>query len=222
MIISLFYKEWIKTRRIISLFFILFAGFVTYTFIDIAQMFRMSRPEVVWNEIVLNDISFVSFIKWLPLLSAIALALIQHVPEMVNKRFKLTLHLPLTENSIVIWILSYGWAILLGLYTVTLIALVIGLSCYFPIEFIQSSLYVSLPWFLGGFAAYMLTSWAVYEPVWRYRAVNILIAVCTLSIFFFDGKSGAYLPFIPYLIAITIISAGFPFFSIIRFKEGAQ
>lgn len=222
MIQSLFYKEWIKTRRVIFLFLILFSGFVAYSFIDVAQMFRMSRPEIVWNDIILNDVSLVSYFNWLPLLAGIILALTQHVPEMINKRFKLTLHLPLPENKIVVLMLSYGLAILVMLYAATCIVLVTGLSYYFPSEFIRSSLYVASPWFLGGFAAYTLTSWVVYEPVWKFRVVNMLIAVCVLQLFLFDGRSGAYLPFIPYLVVIAVMTISFPFYSIIRFKEGAQ
>ncbi|MDR0823687.1 MAG: hypothetical protein LBN74_01230 [Prevotella sp.] len=222
MIQALFYKEWIKTRRIILLLFVLFAGFVAYTFIDLAQMFRVNPPEVIWDNIILKDFLLIPNIKWLPLLAGILLAITQYVPEMVNKRFKLTLHLPLSENKIVIGMLSYGILVLSFLFAITYIVLLSGLSSYFPREFILSSFYVSCPWFLGGFAGYMLTTWIIYEPVWKYRIANAMVSICTLMLFFFDQKSGAYLPFIPYLLIIIIMSISFPFYAVIRFKEGAQ
>lgn len=222
MIQAIFYKEWIKTKRVVLLLFILFAGFTAYTFIDIAQMFRVNRPETIWGNIILKDILLIPNIRWLPLVAGILLAITQHIPEMVNKRFKLTLHLPLPDNTIVIWMLLYGLFVLLSLYAATYTALLFGLSSYFPQEFILSSFYMSFPWFMGGFTAYLFTVWIIYEPVWKYRVSIVLISVCTLMLFFFEGKSGAYLPFTPYLAIIMVTSICFPFYSVIRFKEGAQ
>lgn len=221
MIQALFYKEWIKTRQVIFLSIILFAGFITYTFIDIAQMFRLNRPETIWSSIILKDIYLISNVQWLPLVAGTVLSIAQYVPEIINKRLKLTLHLPLQDGTIVTWMLSYGFFVLLTLFTITIATLLIGLNTYFPNEFILSSFYTSIPWFMAGFTAYFLTAWIILEPVWKYRVSFIMISICTLILYFFDGKSGAYIPFIPYLLIIMVMSIYFPFYSVIRFKEGA-
>ena len=222
MIQALFYKELIKTQRVILLLVLLFAGFIAYTFIDIAQMFRVSGAVAVWSNIILKDIVLLPNIKWLPLIAGLFLAITQYTPEMIDKRLKLTLHLPLPENKIIIIMLAYGLLVLTALYLVSYLVIMGGIGYYFSGELVTSSFYLTIPWFIGGYAGYLLATWIIYEPVWKQRIFNAIISICTLMLFYIDGKSGAYIPFIPYLLLILILSFSFLFYSTARFKEGAQ
>lgn len=222
MLQALFYKEWCKTKRIVLLLIIIFAGVLGYTFINIEQMFRISGATTVWTNTILKEVSILpQVITWIPLLAALLLAFAQFVPEMTDKRLKLTLHLPLPENKIMTTTLLYGICILFALYLITYILLLGGASLYYPSEIIIATIWESFPWFLAGFMGYLLAAWITLEPTWRQRISNTFIAVCALSAFFIEAKFGAYSTFIPYLILVTIVSFSFPFYSTARFKDGA-
>ena len=219
---ALFYKEWVKTWKLIALATIVFGGSITYSFISITQDLRVSGAIDVWESVIMKDLPLLPTLKWLPLLVSVLLALAQYVPEMQDKRLKLTLHLPLPESGIVLFMLSYGITILLSIYIISYIILLSGLSIWFPSEFVLSSFYTTAPWFLAGLSAYLLTTWVCLEPVWKHRIINAVFAVSGLSLFFIDARSGGYNLFLPYLLVFTVLGLLFPFYSVIRFKEGAQ
>lgn len=222
MINSIFYKEWIKTRRVLFLAIIVFACFIIYTFINVGQIFRVSGAVAVWTDTMLKDISLLPKMEWLPLIFSILFGASQFVPEMVNKRLKLTLHLPLPENKIMYAMLFYGIICLLLLYAAIYAVLIIGMGMYYPAEIVLSMFKLSLPWFLAGLIGYLFVAWICLEPVWRQRIFNSLIAICAINFFMIAAKSGAYVTFIPYLVVLIIVAYTFPFYSMSRFKEGAQ
>jgi hypothetical protein len=222
MIASIFYKEWIKTRKILLLSLAVFAALIIYTFINIEQMFRISGATQVWTDTILKDVSVLAKIQWLPLILSILFGVSQFVPEMSNKRLKLTLHLPMPENKIMFSMLAFGLSSLLILYVITYIAIYGGMSIYYPLEIVLSMVKASLPWFMAGLAGYLFVAWICIEPVWRQRVFNTLIAAYALTFFMISAKSGAYMPFIPYLFGTIIIAYFFSFYSMYRFKDGAQ
>ena len=223
MLQALFYKEWIKSRRLVLLISIIFVGIVIYTFINIGQAFRVDGAVQVWGGIILKDASiFPSILQWLPVLVAVALSFAQFVPEISSKKLKLTLHLPMAETKIVSAMLYYGLCVLLAIYLLTYIALMLGLSFYFPHEIRIMAFWASLPWFAAGIVGYLLGAWVCLEPVLRQRICNGIISVCILSLFFIRAQSGSHLPLLPFLLIILIIAYGAPFYSAARFKEGKQ
>jgi len=222
MIFYLFYKEWIKTRKILLLALIVFAAFIIYTFINVGQMFRVGGATQVLTDIILKDTNMLSRIEWLPLVLSILFGLSQFIPEMTNKRLKLTLHLPMPESKTTFAMLAYGVLSLLVLYILVYMAVILGMSVYYPSEIIVSMVKVSLPWFMAGLAGYLFVAWICIEPAWRQRVFNSLIAVYALTFFMITAKSGAFMPFIPYLVIITLVIFFFSFYSMSRFKDGAQ
>ncbi len=222
MIRSLFYKEWIKTWKILLLALVAFAAFLLYTFINVQEMFRVSGAVAVWTDTLLKDINVLSKLQWLPLVVSILFGLSQFVPEMTNKRLKLTLHLPMPEDKITFAMLAYGVLCLLALYGIVYATILIGLQMYYPAELVLAMFNASLPWFMAGLIGYLLVAWICLEPVWRQRVFNSLIAVYTLTFFMLTAKSGAFAPFIPYLMAATLVVFFFSFYSMCRFKDGAQ
>lgn len=223
MLQALIYKEWCKTKRVILLLLLVFAGALAYTFINIDQMFRISSATNTWSNTIMKDMSILpQILTWIPVLAALLLSFTQFIPEMTDKRLKLTLHLPLPENKIMSAMLLYGVCILLVLYLLTYILLLLGTSMYYPAEIITVMLWQSAPWFLAGILGYLLATWITLEPTWRQRIFNAFIAICILSVFFISAKSGAYSTLIIYLVLVAIISFSFPFYSTARFKDGAQ
>ncbi|MDD4514677.1 hypothetical protein [Massilibacteroides sp.] len=220
---ALFYKEWTKTKRITSLLAFVFLASLIYTFINTGQLFRVSGAVEVWSAVLLKDMPLLpNWIDKLPLLAGLLLGFSQFVPEMTDKRLKLTLHLPLPETRIVATMLVYGLLVLFSLLFFSSLILVVYLSSYYPQEIIAMMLWSAAPWFLAGLTGYLFAAWICIEPVWKQRVFNALIGVTAMLLFFFSARSGAYVFFLPWLVLLVFISFGFPFYSASRFKDGAQ
>ena len=219
---SIVYKEWIKTRSAIAIIVVVFCGMGVYSFLKINESVRMSGMVALWETVVQKDPLLLGYFKYLPLLAGILLAITQYIPELQFKRLKLTLHLPLKEDHILLTMLLYGIAVIALLLLVSLPFLLWGLSLSFPREIVYAAFQQLVPWFLAGPAAYLLAVWVCLEPQWKQRIMNVIPGLLFLSLFFFSAKSGAYSPFDPFLTAAFIVSFFFPFYSAIRFKEGVQ
>jgi hypothetical protein len=222
MIKALFYKEWIKTKRVILLIGILLAASLVYAFINTGQVFRVNGAVQAWSNIILKNMSVLpDIVQWFPLLAGCLLGVVQFVPEMTNKRLKLTLHLPLPESRILSAMLLYGIVVLLACYLVLYLVLSVGMQSFYASEIIGLMAYEVVPWCLGGITAYLFTAWICIEPSWLQRVCSAIVAAGGLSLFYLDEMPGAYASFIPVLVVIAIIGFLFPFYSAARFKEGA-
>ncbi|MCC8020043.1 MAG: hypothetical protein LIO85_09775 [Rikenellaceae bacterium] len=220
---AFFYKEWIKTRRSVLLAAALMTAAVVYSFLNVGQEFRVFGAVAAWNNVITKDTSLLpTIMQWLPAVVGVLVAVSQFVPEMTDKRLKLTLHLPLGENRIVCALLTYGVAVTGALFVVTNIALVAGMSVYYPGAIVAGMFLRSLPWFLCGVFAYLVTAWVVLEPLWRQKILNGLAGACLCYFFLIGAPSGAYVRFLPWLIVLTIVGFSFPFYSAARFKQGVQ
>ena len=223
MLQALFYKEWIKTRRITWLMALLMIALTAYAFIHTGQSFRMGGAVQVWSNVILKDMPLLpSFIQWFPLLAGSLLGWTQFIPEMTDRRLKLTLHLPMPESKILSSMLLYGTIVLLSLFICMFLVLAIGLRSYYAGEMIAAMTRRMIPWLLGGMLGYYFTCWVCLEPVWRQRVLNTLCAIGGLSLYYLSAKAGAYSPFLPYLLLLVVAGFTFPFYSTARFKEGAQ
>lgn len=222
MIRSLFYKEWIKSRWVILIILIGLAGAIIYTYMGVSRSIRVAGADHIWAMAVQKELTFGDYIKYITLVSGMLLALAQYVPEMINKRLKLTLHLPLPDSRIFFSMLLFGVISLFIIYIFAYFALQLSLNHYFCREITNWSLIRTIPWFLGGIMAYAITTWICIEPIWRQRMLNSVVGLLTLMLFYFDDRPEAYNPFLPFLIIIVFAGFTFPFYSLIRFKEGAQ
>lgn len=223
MIQALIYKEWIKTHRVVILVCAVFVATIVYALINTGQQFRVGGAVQTWAAVILKNSSVIpGFVKWFPLLAGILLGIAQFTPEMHDKRLKLTLHLPLEETKIMSVLLLYGISILAAIFISTYSILAISLSFYFPAEIIISMICSNLPYLLAGIFGYLFASWICIEPVWRLRIVYSVASLGFLSFLFIDSIPGGYISFMPYLVVIMAIGFLLPFYSMQRFKDGAQ
>lgn len=222
MIKSIIFKEWIKSRWALLVVLLIFTGVTTYIFMNVSRGLRMAGGQHIWEMIVQKGITFSDYIKYIPLFAGIILALAQYLPEMANKRLKLTLHLPLKESKIMLSMLFYGLISLLILFITFYFVLYAGLNHYFCTEVAQWNTKEAQPWFLGGLMGYLLTAWICIEPVWKQRILNSLIALSCIWLCYFDETPVAYSPLLCPLFILIVASITFPFYSLIRFKDGEQ
>ncbi len=217
---SVIYKEWIKTRWFVILYAILGLSFIAYLFLNVQRNFKFSEANNYWYTIMFMGVSYFGSLKFVPIAGALAISVAQFFPETVNKRIKLTFHLPINENRVLLMMMLYGTVCLVASYVIQL-GVFLGLSfIYFPSDIILPALASITPWFLAGFATYYLTALIVLEPVWKYRMAYLIVAGTFVPLFVQSAPTGAYTPvnlalaFLVIIISISLLFSGY------RFRKG--
>ena len=217
---ALLYKEWKKTR-----FFaigILLAGIalMLYMFLTVGRSFRFAGMEHLWDVIVNRKQFLFRGLKYYPLAVGVCMAFFQYVPEMIQNRIKLTLHLPMKENSAIKLMLAYGLGVLFVVYIVQIIALGVFSTCYFATEFGVSVFKTVVPWYLSGITAYLFVAAICLEPTWKRRVIYAIVGFGAEKLFVLSDMPGAMQPMFVFLIVVTIISFPLSLLSVQRFKRG--
>lgn len=219
---SIIYKEWLKIRKVSVLSFVVGVLFVIGLYLTVRHDLIMSDPESFWNSIVNRRYIYFSTFEYVPLLMGLAIAVAQFVPEVIEKRIKLTLHLPLNEETVVLRMVGFGLAVTVGIFAV-LFAMFYSVGLYyFPSEIVRMAALTVTPWFLAGLAAYLLGAFVILEPVWKYRILYILFSAAFLQLFFKSSLAGAYEPVLPLLVILVGMCTVSTLFSIYRFRKGVM
>lgn len=219
---AIFYKEWIKTRWYFLLMAAVSISFTAYALLRINRVVTFKGADHLWAILLTRDNTFIDRLSYLPLLGGIALAIVQYVPEMVQKRLKLTLHLPYPQQKMITGMLAAGLAELLLLFALQYIIMYGYMQALLPVELVSRILLTATPWFICGIHAYLFTAAICLEPTWRMRIVNLLLMAGTTRLYFLQDTPEAYNSFIPWLLVAALMVTTLVFRSVIRFKEGCQ
>ncbi|MBN1821328.1 MAG: hypothetical protein JXR31_12700 [Prolixibacteraceae bacterium] len=218
---SVIYKEWLKTRWFLIIYAAIGVLAVGRIFLKVQHDFTFNEATNFWYVILFQGYQYFGILKFLPALGGLIIAVSQFFPETVNKRIKLTFHLPIVENKVMIIMMLFGACCLLLTFGVVSLFFY-GLSIiYFPHEIIHGALVTMTPWFLAGLAIYFLAALIILEPVWKFRFLYALVAVAFIpSVFFDDTITGGYSPANPVLFVLVIIMSTALLFSGYRFRKG--
>lgn len=219
---AIVYKEWIKTRRYLFAALLLTAGFAGYGLLRLYRAVELMGAGHIWEVMVTRNAVFIDPIRFVPLLAGLLLAVVQFVPEMQRKCLKLTLHLPVPALATLGAMLAFGLAALSVLFGIGVAIVGLGPLPVIARELAGNILCTALPWFLAGMAAYLLGTWVILEPTWRLRAVNILMSLLVLRLFFLGEVPHAYDGFLPLLALLTACTASLSWISVVRFMAGRQ
>ena len=219
---AIVYKEWIKTRRYLFAALLLTAGFAGYGLLRLYRAVELMGAGHIWEVMVTRNAVFIDPIRFVPLLAGLLLAVVQFVPEMQRKCLKLTLHLPVPALATLGAMLVFGLAALSVLFGIGVAIVGLGPLPVIARELAGTILCTALPWFLAGMAAYLLGAWVILEPTWRLRAVNILMSLLVLRLFFLGEVPHAYDGFLPLLALLTACTASLSWISVVRFMAGRQ
>jgi hypothetical protein len=219
---SVIYKEWLKTRWIIFVFAGLGILAVGNIFLKVKHDFAFNEPTNYLYRILYMNMRYFSYglFKFIPVVGAAAIAISQYFPETINKRIKLTFHLPLNENKVLLMMTLFGTFCLLSVYLLIYLLFLFLSALYFPLEIIQAALISVTPWFLSGFVIYYLTTLIVLEPVWKYRFLYLIVAGAFVPVYLETSVAGAYAPVIPVLAVLSAILSISLLFSGYRFRKG--
>ncbi|MEA1898469.1 MAG: hypothetical protein U9N53_12490 [Bacteroidota bacterium] len=217
---SVVYKEWIKTRWfliILSLIGILAVGNI---FLKVQHNIAFNEATKYWYLILFQNHHYFSSLKFVPLFIGLTLAAAQYIPEIMEKRIKLTFHLPINENKILIMMLGYGTISLIVAYAL-MFSVFVGLSShFFGEEIVHAAIISVIPWFLAGFAAYFLAALIILEAIWKYRIAYFITASAFVLLFFESSVAGGYSPVNFKMAILTLLISVSLLFSAYRFRKG--
>ncbi len=219
---AVLYKEFKKTKIAWLIAFVGGLLLLSYLFIKTGRSFRFAGMEHLWDVIVNRDQFVFRNLKLFPVIAAVCIGLAQYVPEMIQKRIKLTLHMPMEERTIILLMLGYGLLSLLVLFVLHIGGVLVFTAINFSVEFVRSTFITIIPWYLAGFTTYLFVAMICIEPTWKRRVFNTILAVGTIHLFFVSTFPGAYSHIIKWIFLIPIIVLPFTFLSIARFKDGVQ
>ena len=224
-LLHLFYKEWIKTRWAFLGMLLLGIAAILYIFTAVENKITLLGAKTILLRILYDEppvIYYASF-RYIPLLTAIAVGISQYVPEITQKRIRLTLHLPVGNHALIAGLAGFGLALLtLGnlLYT--------GLFLYynvrlFPAEITRPVMISLTPWLLSSYIAYNFIAMIAMEPgKWR-KVVYSVIAWYILQFFLVgDHPHGAFGASIPVMVLMLVASSGGVLYASQRFYKGER
>ena len=217
---SIIYKEWIKTRWFLIVFAALGLLAVGYIFLKVQHDYKFNDPNNYWYFIIFQGFQYFGKLKFIPIIGGLAIAIAQYFPETVDKRIKLTFHLPINENIVLIMMMLFGTVSLLVVY-ITILLLFYALSTiWFPANIIAPALITITPWFLSGFAIYYLASLILLEPVWKFRLFYLIFASAIFPVFLESNSTEVYAPINLLLFILVIFLTVSLLFSGYRFRKG--
>jgi len=176
MVKALLFKEWLKVQWAVTIMLAVFILIDVKIALNVAYGIRFYEANVYWNEVIIRGYLFYADIMYVPLLAGIVIAFTQFFPEINESRLKLTLHLPVAENSIFLYMVLFGTIILSAIFIVAIIILSFISLYFFPVQVLNSMFLTSSIWFLAGLAGYWAAAAIFIEPIWLKRIILIIIS----------------------------------------------
>lgn len=222
MIGAIFYKEWLKTRWFSLAILAVFILFLIQIELLTGYNIRQYGSESFWYNLIYKKLLFYNGIKYLPVFSAIVFGLAQFVPEVLSKKLKLTLHLPLNEQKILLSMILFGMISLLLIDIIVMIGLMIIVLGFFPVELWTSVFWTTLPWFWAGIVAYWVVAMVAIEPHWIKRGLFVLVGYSFFDTLFISRGYNLYEESIwLFIICGLTLSLGI-FYTGERFRRGVS
>ncbi len=192
MFLSILYKEWLKIRRYFLIAFLLNLVVFIYLFISLRHLFVIEHAEMIWYQAFEIGTLHYASIKYLSIITGIIIGLAQFIPEMIGHRFRLSLHLPVKPDALVLLF------VLTGFFAVALICIFNALFLYtiinifFPHEAAISALLTAIPWLWAGLIAYLGIALIALEPQLLRKLVYLLITGGFLWLFYQSNDYESY------------------------------
>ncbi len=222
MIKAILYKEWIKLCRFYPVCFIAASSFTAYAIFRTGRIADFRGVEHIWEILLEKDAVPVSMLQFIPLFAGILLAIVQFVPEMVQKRLKLTLHLPFPHNRMIFLMLLTGATLLVLLFLTQGLMVYVYFSSILVQELVLHIMLTAFPWAIAGLAAYFCTAWICLEPTWKWRIAEVMVSAGLCRIFFISSLPRSYDGMLGWLLATTVLMSTAPLLSVWRFRQGCQ
>jgi hypothetical protein len=217
---SVFYKEWLKIRWFLLLFVLGEMAVLAYSFLELNHNIVFSGAQSVWNSIIFQGYLYFKIFRFVPLVGGVLVALAQYLPEVVNKRIKLTFHIPVNENKALLLMQASGTISILLSYLLFMIPFVIASLFFLPGQIVFEGVITILPWLLAGLSSYFILSFVLLEPAWIFRLIYFLAGAYFISIHFIPAGMESYQPIVLILMLLCGLYSFAILFSGYRFRKG--
>lgn len=219
---AFFYKEFIKTRWFFVCSALVLWVLTAYVVVNISNLFALKGTRVMWLATNTNDYIYMYIVQYAPLIIGVLAGVVQFVPELLQRRIKLTLHLPCSYLRSIGTMLFFGELMLYVIFSIAIFIIVGVYIKFYPCEISFSAAYVMVVWSLAGMQAYMLTAWICLEPSFARRIVYVIVSASMLRVFFLSDEPGAYSHFLIPMLIVLLLSSSLPFIAVRRLKEGKE
>jgi len=218
---SVIYKEWLKIRWFQIGLTVLGIITVGNVFLKVQHDILFRDANNYWYSLLFQGLPYYGgLLKYVPLTIGLGIGIAQFIPEIMSKRIKLTFHLPINENKVLLMMLGFGFLCVLLAYVI-MYSLFLGLSHhFFAYEIVELANASVIPWFLAGFAAYFLVALIVLEPIMKYRGFYLVVTYFFISLFLEYNIPGGFAPINWKLGVLTALSSITLLFSAYRFRKG--
>ena len=216
------YKEWIKLRVYWSFMLASSIGFAEFLSLRLRHANEFYDAVSIWGAWLFKGYLFFGRYHYFPIAAGVILSALQFLPETLNKRVRLVLHLPLGEERVISHHLLSGLLLLSLVFAPAVLMFVLTGWLYFPVEFQQNIALTLTPWLLAGYAGYLLTATLLLEMAWRYRVTYLLLSGAVLRLFFLGDFYDTYQRILPALLVWSAALFLLPLLSSYRFRKGLE
>ena len=206
MLKAIIYKEWLKTRGVFLIGLLLSVCMAGFEILSMNRVGTVKGVEHIWQIMLMKDNMFVNHLTFIPLAVGVGVGLAQMLPEMVQKRFKLTLHLPYSQNRMVLAMLAVGLAEIVAVSVVTSVIVVV-----YDMRILAPEL-----------VAYFFTAAVCIEGCRVQKVALSLLGVGVVSWLFAGDAPEAYNGVLLLFVVASLSCALLVYRSVYRFKEGLQ
>ena len=222
MLNKIFYKEWIKLRKVIIALVILTLLINAYMFFSLKQSIQLHGAFKTWLQYLYWDVHLFTVLKFSPLFMGVTIGISQFFPEIRNNRLKLTLHIPLPISKIITHHLLSGFVLLSGINIICLLLYFITYNLYFDKLIITILRNHITPWFLAGYIAYFTSSSIVINRSWVNKISLLIIGLIIVIEFITTYSQSMLMEQKLFYISLTMLVAVLPYYSILYFKAGSN
>lgn len=220
MLKALVFKEWLKIRWAGLIMFAIFMLLTIKMTLNISYAIRIIGANNYWYDIITRGGLFFSDFLYLPVLTGIVIAAFQFFPEITENRLKLTLHLPMKENSILMYMTFMGAFAVLLITGFAVIVLSVITLIYFPVEVLDGVLMTTAPWLFSGFVGYFATITVFTEPIWLKRIFFIIISFGFIDALLSPNHYNYFQNALPLFLIVSLFFSITILFSGHRFRKG--
>lgn len=219
MFTSLLLKEWLKLKWFFITVMLLNLAVCINIFFDIRQQMQTEHAEMVWYQAIHIRTILYQDIRYLPLIAGLVLAAVQFIPEILDRRLRISLHLPIGRNRMLLLCLLTGILLYGGICIINIGLIYLTLHTYFPVEVANSSLSTMAPWLLAGLLSYCGTVTVLLETSWPRRIFLTLVFSTLITILFSGAGYGWFTTALKYIVWLAPLSLLCVFESGRRFQQ---
>ncbi|AFN35270.1 hypothetical protein [Taylorella equigenitalis] len=201
---GLIYKEWLKLRFICWLPFVLAFAVLAYSYFEMLGVQTAHGGVALWRMVVFKDEMPFKPIKYIPLVSGILIGAAQWLPETLNKKIRVFLHLPV--NQYVALGLSLGVGLL---FMIAISLLLIFGEGYLSTKFLphEVSIYIMqtiVPWCIAGVIGYVVIAMTLIETKFVARLLYACVGAVFLKALFASDVYGTYINSSLYFVLVVL------------------